>query len=145
MSLNLIDQAKASFNQAAANESFAAPVASACCGSSDTCRSCCLFQSNQSNPAVPAAVPAASSINDNKLLQQIAAGAGVSVESLISADISEVGFEIGAVLRVSVEQMAQLLKARAAAKTMAKSSNRTMISAMDNNPLKFVPDHRGNV
>lgn len=47
--------------------------------------------------------------------------------------------EIGAVLRVAVEQMAQLLKARAAAKTMSKSSNRTMISSMDNNPLKFVP------
>jgi len=90
-------------------------------------------------PAVPAAVPSASGINDNKLLQQIAAGAGVSVESLLSADLSEVGYEIGAVLRVAVEQMAQLLKARAAAKTMAKSSNRTMISAVDNNPLKFVP------
>ncbi len=82
---------------------------------------------------------AASGVNDNKLLQQIAAGAGVSVDSLGSNDISEVAFEIGAVLRVAVEQMAQLLKARAAAKTMAKSSNRTMISAMDNNPLKFVP------
>ena len=32
-----------------------------------------------------------------------------------------------------------LLKARAAAKLMAKTGNRTMINAVDNNPLKFVP------
>ena len=38
-----------------------------------------------------------------------------------------------------VEELAILLKARAAAKLMAKSGNRTMISAVDNNPLKFVP------
>ena len=93
----------------------------------------------QSMEPVVQATAAADSGAGDKLLQQIAIGAGVSVESLISADLSEVGFEIGAVLRVAVEQMAQLLKARAAAKTMAKSSNRTMISAMENNPLKFVP------
>jgi len=32
-----------------------------------------------------------------------------------------------------------LLKARAAAKVLAKTSDRTMINAADNNPLKFVP------
>lgn len=98
-----------------------------------------------SSPPVPQPVQqvdsgsSAASVGDLKLLQQIAAGAGVSVDVFGLGDPTEVAYEIGAVLRVGVEQMAQLLKARAAAKTMAKSSNRTMISAMDNNPLKFVP------
>ncbi len=42
-------------------------------------------------------------------------------------------------LRSVVDELALLLKARAAAKVLAKSAHRTMISAADNNPLKFVP------
>ena len=38
-----------------------------------------------------------------------------------------------------MEELAVLLKARAAAKVMAKSANRTMVAAEDNNPLKFIP------
>jgi type VI secretion system protein ImpI len=112
-----VDQGHSPFQESAANESFATPVALA---------------------AAPVSAAVASGGND-KILQQIAAGAGISVESFGAGDPSETAFEIGAVLRVGVEQMAQLLKARAAAKTMAKSSKRTMISAMENNPLKFVP------
>ncbi len=89
-------------------------------------------------PAAPLAA-LAPGIAGTSLLDQIAAGAGVPVEAFGTGDPAKVALEIGAVLRVGVEQLAQLLKARAAAKTMAKSSNRTMISAMDNNPLKFVP------
>ncbi len=85
----------------------------------------------------PVAVP--QSADTSELLRYIAEGAGVSADCFSQSDPAETGREIGAVLRVVIEQMAQLLKARAAAKTMAKSSNRTMISAMDNNPLKFVP------
>ncbi len=42
-------------------------------------------------------------------------------------------------LKTVVEEIASLLKARAAAKVLAKSSHRTMIGAADNNPLKFLP------
>jgi type VI secretion system protein ImpI len=49
------------------------------------------------------------------------------------------GREVGAFLKVAVEQLAQLLRARAAAKAMTKSASRTMIGATDNNPLKFIP------
>ena len=38
-----------------------------------------------------------------------------------------------------MEELAALLKARAAAKAMARSSQQTMISTSGNNPLKFVP------
>ena len=73
------------------------------------------------------------------LLRAIAAGAGVSPTVFLQRDQSDVAAEIGMVLRTVVEELAILLKARAAAKLMAKSGNRTMISAVDNNPLKFVP------
>lgn len=69
----------------------------------------------------------------------IAAGAGVSPDIFGQRPPEEVAEEIGRILRMVVEELTQLLKARAAAKVLAKSSNRTMISAVDNNPLKFVP------
>lgn len=73
------------------------------------------------------------------LLREIAVAAGISPELLQSRDPHELATEIGAVLRTVVEQLALLLKARAAAKMLAKSTQRTMIGAADNNPLKFVP------
>ncbi|AZO51623.1 MAG: type VI secretion system-associated FHA domain protein TagH [Mesorhizobium sp.] len=75
----------------------------------------------------------------DELLREIARAAGISPDLLQSRDPHEVAAEIGAVLRTTVEQLALLLKARAAAKILAKSTHRTMISAADNNPLKFVP------
>ncbi|RUW63841.1 type VI secretion system-associated FHA domain protein TagH [Mesorhizobium sp. M7A.F.Ca.US.008.03.1.1] len=75
----------------------------------------------------------------DEVLSEIATGAGISPELLQSRDPHEVAAEIGAVLRMVVEELTLLLKARAAAKMLAKSTPRTMISAADNNPLKFVP------
>ncbi|WP_352634234.1 type VI secretion system-associated FHA domain protein TagH [Mesorhizobium sp. M0496] len=75
----------------------------------------------------------------NEMLREIAIGAGISPELLQLRDPHEVAAEIGAVLRAVVEELTLLLKARAAAKMLAKSTQRTMISAADNNPLKFVP------
>ncbi|MER9300054.1 type VI secretion system-associated FHA domain protein TagH [Mesorhizobium sp. M0621] len=75
----------------------------------------------------------------NEVLREIAIGAGISPELLQLRDPHEVAAEIGAVLRAVVEELTLLLKARAAAKMLAKSTQRTMISAADNNPLKFVP------
>ncbi|TIL76885.1 MAG: type VI secretion system-associated FHA domain protein TagH [Mesorhizobium sp.] len=75
----------------------------------------------------------------NEVLRDIAIAAGIAPELLQSRDPHEVAAEIGAVLRTVVEELAQLLKARAAAKILAKSTQRTMINAADNNPLKFVP------
>ncbi|MER9436571.1 type VI secretion system-associated FHA domain protein TagH [Mesorhizobium sp. M0618] len=75
----------------------------------------------------------------DEVLRAIAIGAGISPELLRSRDPHEVAAEIGAVLRTVVEELTLLLKARAAAKMLAKSTQRTMISAADNNPLKFVP------
>lgn len=72
-------------------------------------------------------------------LQAIATAAGVPAQTFAARDPMEVAADIGGVLRVVAEELTALLKARAAAKAMVKSSSRTMISSEDNNPLKFVP------
>ncbi|RUU05917.1 type VI secretion system-associated FHA domain protein TagH [Mesorhizobium sp. USDA-HM6] len=86
-------------------------------------------------PAAPAGRPEEA----DRLLRDIARAAGISPDLLQSRDPQEVAAEIGTVLRTTVEQLSLLLKARAAAKVLAKSANRTMIGAENNNPLKFVP------
>jgi type VI secretion system protein ImpI len=75
----------------------------------------------------------------DQLLQAIAAGAGIPADVLMQRDAREVATEIGSVLRVVVDELAVLLKARAAAKVLARSGDRTMVGSADNNPLKFVP------
>jgi type VI secretion system protein ImpI len=47
--------------------------------------------------------------------------------------------ELGLLLRLVVENMRQLLSARLEARRLARTSNQTMIQALDNNPLKFSP------
>jgi type VI secretion system protein ImpI len=92
-----------------------------------------------SPPAPLASTPAPLASTKDEVLRDIAIAAGIAPELLQSRDPHEVAAEIGAVLRTVVEELALLLKARAAAKILAKSTHRTMISAADNNPLKFVP------
>ncbi|TGT04997.1 type VI secretion system-associated FHA domain protein TagH, partial [Mesorhizobium sp. M8A.F.Ca.ET.213.01.1.1] len=58
----------------------------------------------------------------DEILRDIARAAGISPDLLQSRDPYEVAAEIGAVLRTTVEQLALLLKARAAAKILAKST-----------------------
>lgn len=94
---------------------------------------------------LPQAVPMAPAPVDHRaqagqrFLEGLAAGAGVTPDTFMVRDPADIGFEVGEALRVTVEQVAQLLRARAAAKAMTKSSSRTMIGATDNNPLKFIP------
>lgn len=74
-----------------------------------------------------------------RFLNGLATGAGVSPEIFAGRDPEELGRELGAVIKVAVEQLSQMLRARAAAKAMTRSSSRTMIGAADNNALKFIP------
>lgn len=92
------------------------------------------------NPGPGAAASRGSDRGDaRRFLSGLAAGAGVSPEVFAARDPEELGREIGAVLKVAVEQLSQMLRARAAAKAMTRSSSRTMIGATDNNALKFIP------
>lgn len=93
----------------------------------------------QRQPAPTSSPPTPLPSTRDEVLREIAIAAGIPPEMLQSRDPHEVAAEIGAVLRTVVEELALLLKARAAAKILAKSTHRTMISAADNNPLKFVP------
>ncbi len=76
---------------------------------------------------------------DAMLLRAICEGAGIRPEALMAGDPAETGREIGRALRIVAEDLANLLKARAATKQSVKSRSRTMIGNTDNNPLKFVP------
>ena len=75
----------------------------------------------------------------SSFLATLANAAGMSSQALAGRPPEAIAEEIGFVLRIVAEQLAALLKARAAAKLMTKSGDRTMISADRNNPLKFVP------
>jgi type VI secretion system protein ImpI len=87
----------------------------------------------------PAPVGPGRTVDAADLFRAIAAGAGVPADIFLQRDAHEVAGEIGAVLRIVVEELGALLKARAAAKALAKTTERTMVGATDNNPLKFVP------
>ncbi len=89
-------------------------------------------------PPRAAPVPSADAAGA-RFLDGLARGAGVPPEIFAARDPAELGFAVGESLKVAVEQLSQLLRARAAAKAMTKSASRTMIGAADNNPLKFIP------
>lgn len=95
-------------------------------------------------PVGPAAVPgagaAAQQISAGQFLNTLAVAAGVSPQAFAGRNPDEIAGELGTILRTVTEQLTGLLLARAAAKLMAKSSNRTMIGSDNNNPLKFIPD-----
>jgi type VI secretion system protein ImpI len=97
----------------------------------------------QSDPAMQSGrrvlSPAAAPHGSANILDDIAMGAGISPDVFHGRDARELATEIGAVLRLVVDELSTMLKARAAAKMMTKSGHQTMISSAGNNPLKFVP------
>jgi type VI secretion system protein ImpI len=67
----------------------------------------------------------------------LARGAGLPDEVFAPQNPDELAEQVGALLRMTAENMRQLLKARLQAKRMARSSKHTEIEALNNNPLKF--------
>ena len=72
-----------------------------------------------------------------EVLDRIARAAGVPPGVFTSRSPDELADEIGAVLRLMAENLGQMLASRAELKTLMRSSSRTMIRAVENNPLKF--------
>jgi type VI secretion system protein ImpI len=72
-----------------------------------------------------------------EVLDRIARAAGVPPGVFTSRNPDQVADEIGAVLRMMAENLGQMLASRAESKTLMRSSSRTMIRAVENNPLKF--------
>jgi type VI secretion system protein ImpI len=74
------------------------------------------------------------------MLSPFKIGARLPSHSLSNRNQMEVAQELGAMMLLVTEQLALLLKARASAKAMVKTRDRTVIGALDNNPLKFMAD-----
>jgi len=68
-----------------------------------------------------------------------ARGAGLPENAFAARDPAELAEQLGQLMRLVADNMKQLLEARQQAKRLARSSNQTMIQALDNNPLKFAP------
>ncbi|MBV8473881.1 MAG: type VI secretion system-associated FHA domain protein TagH [Hyphomicrobiales bacterium] len=81
-------------------------------------------------PSVP---PAAA----DALIARIAAAAGIPEQAIAGRAPEALADEIGFALRLTVQNLAQLLASRAESKTAMRSASRTMIRALENNPLKF--------
>ena len=72
-------------------------------------------------------------------VRRLAQGAGVPEDVFASQSPDQLAEQIGMLTRVVVENLRQLLQARLQAKRLARTSNQTMVEALDNNPLKFSP------
>jgi len=88
-------------------------------------------------PVTSVGVPVSAS--DQDILRRFARGAGVPPEVLAGRNAGEVAEEFGVVMRIVVENLRQLLAARAESRRMLRGSRQTMIQALDNNPIKFSP------
>lgn len=91
-------------------------------------------------PAAPVAAAAGGDVGARALLDAICRGAGLAQGSLMVKDPERLGEELGRCIRIAAEQSIALLAGRAKSKAALKSRNRTMMNALDNNPLKFAPD-----
>ncbi|MET3900973.1 type VI secretion system protein ImpI [Devosia sp. UYZn731] len=95
-----------------------------------------VLQAPQPSPSTPASAGQGSV---SGFLSTVANAAGMPAQALSSRPPEAIAEEVGFVLRIVAEQLAALLKARAAAKLMTRNADRTMIGVDRNNPLKFVP------
>jgi type VI secretion system protein ImpI len=71
------------------------------------------------------------------LLARIARAAGIPERAIAGRDPLELADDIGGVLRLMALNLAQMLSSRSETKSLMRSSSRTMIQAIENNPLKF--------
>ena len=70
-------------------------------------------------------------------LARIVRAAGIPERAIAGRDPLEVADDIGGVLRLMALNLAQMLSSRSETKSLMRSSSRTMIQAIENNPLKF--------
>jgi type VI secretion system protein ImpI len=75
--------------------------------------------------------------DDATLIHRIALAAGIPEHAITGRDPNALAEEIGLVVRLTVQNLAQMLSSRAESKTLMRSSSRTMVRAIENNPLKF--------
>ena len=71
--------------------------------------------------------------------RHLAKAAGLPENFFADKNAAELGDQFGTILRIAVENLMDLLQARHQAKQMVRSTNQTMVQAVENNPLKFSP------
>lgn len=91
-------------------------------------------------PASPPPAVVAPRVADPTLLDRIAAAAGIPASALAQRDAGELADEIGAVLRLSVENLIQMAASRRQTKSAIRSAHHTMFRPSENNPIKFAAD-----
>ena len=74
-----------------------------------------------------------------EFLRRFAAAAKVPAQRFARQDPLTIADELGGLMRVTVENLTQLLNARGQTKRFVRASSQTSIQAQDNNPLKFAP------
>jgi type VI secretion system protein ImpI len=94
-----------------------------------------VFAEVQPKPARPRAMPAGA----GTIVERFAKGAGVAPDQLQVQDPGEFAEILGAMVRMTVDNLRQLQMARTQAKGLMRSSHHTLIQATDNNPLRFCP------
>ncbi len=72
-------------------------------------------------------------------IQLVARGAGLPDSAFAARDPGELAEQLGRLLKLSTDNMKQLLEGRQQAKRLARSPNQTTVQAINNNPLKFSP------
>jgi type VI secretion system protein ImpI len=72
-------------------------------------------------------------------IRLFARGAGLPEDIFATKDPAQFAEQLGQLVRLVAEDVKQLLEARQMAKRLSRSSNQTMVQALDNNPLKFAP------
>ena len=93
----------------------------------------------QTASAGSAPIDAAQAAAMRDFVRLFARGAGLPEDILAARDPAELAEQLGQLMRLITENMKQLLEARQTAKRLARSSNQTMVQALNNNPLKFAP------
>jgi type VI secretion system protein ImpI len=89
------------------------------------------------DPLAPA--PAAARASESEFLRRFAMRAGLPDGFFNTADAGEKAEELADIVRGTIAELMQLLKARSEAKRATRSAHQTMVQATDNNPLKFSP------
>jgi type VI secretion system protein ImpI len=87
----------------------------------------------QTPPSLSGDAPAA----PHDILLRIARAAGVPERTIAGRDPNALADDIGAMLKLTAQNLAQMLSSRSETKALMRSSSRTMVQAYENNPLKF--------
>jgi type VI secretion system protein ImpI len=77
--------------------------------------------------------------SDADFIRRFAEGAGLDPRMIEVGDAGELAERLGMLMHLCAGNLAQLLIARARAKTAMRSANQTQIQLQGNNPLRFAP------